>query len=229
MPICFPDNIIEGLLIAIGYCPSTGYSKGQKKWFFLNILSWWRHQMETFSALLAHCAWKSPVTGEFPSQRPVTRNFDVFHDLRMNKRLSKQSGGWWFKMVQRSLWRHCYVHIKAHFLLENSYIANSDWMALWYLYLTSHRHWQIFYHSPVKQGKFCWRQLRTVEHIWRKIQFFAFKLCLPEWSYTFSSLNRNLALNRRWTSIWKPVFKDRFRQLVRQPYHSRKISRLNKP
>ena len=42
---------------------------------------WWRHQMETFSALLALCAGNSPVTGEFPSQRPVTRSFDVFFDL----------------------------------------------------------------------------------------------------------------------------------------------------
>ena len=41
------------------------------------MLSWWRHQMETFSALLALCAGNSPVTGEFPSQRPVTQNFDV--------------------------------------------------------------------------------------------------------------------------------------------------------
>ena len=41
-----------------------------------------RHQMETLSALLALCAGKSPVTGEFPSQRPVTRSFDVFCDLR---------------------------------------------------------------------------------------------------------------------------------------------------
>ena len=40
--------------------------------------SWWRHQMETFSALLALCAGNSPVTGEFPAQRPVTRNFDGF-------------------------------------------------------------------------------------------------------------------------------------------------------
>ena len=46
--------------------------------------------METFSALLAFCAGKSPVSGEFPSQRPVTRSFDVFFDLRPNKRLSKQ-------------------------------------------------------------------------------------------------------------------------------------------
>ena len=55
---------------------------------------WWRHQMETFSALLALCAGNSPVTGEFPAQRPVTRSFDVFFGLRLNKRLSKQSLGW---------------------------------------------------------------------------------------------------------------------------------------
>ena len=42
--------------------------------------TWWRHQMETFSALLAICAGNSPVTGEFPAHRPVTRSFDVFFD-----------------------------------------------------------------------------------------------------------------------------------------------------
>ena len=47
--------------------------------------------METFSALLAICAGNSPVTGEFPAQKPVTQSFDVFLDLRLNKRLSKQS------------------------------------------------------------------------------------------------------------------------------------------
>ena len=69
--------------------------------------TWWRHQMETFSAWLAFCAGNSPVTGEFPSQRPVTRSFDVFFDLRLNKRLSKQSRRWWFETPSRSLWRHC--------------------------------------------------------------------------------------------------------------------------
>ena len=44
--------------------------------------------METFSASLAICAGNSPVTGEFPEQRPVTWSFDVFFDLHMNKRLS---------------------------------------------------------------------------------------------------------------------------------------------
>ena len=62
--------------------------------------------MQTFSALLAICAGNSPVPGEFPAQRPVTRNFDVFFDLRLNKRLSKQSLGWWFETPTRPLWRH---------------------------------------------------------------------------------------------------------------------------
>ena len=70
------------------------------------FITWWRHQMEPFSASLALCAGNSPVSGEFPAQRPVTRSFDVFFDVRVNKRLSKQSWGWWFEMLSRSLWRH---------------------------------------------------------------------------------------------------------------------------
>ena len=70
-------------------------------------LKWWRHQMETFSASLAICAGNSPVPGELPAQRPVTRSFDVFFDLRLNKWLSKQSWDWWFETLLRPLWRHC--------------------------------------------------------------------------------------------------------------------------
>ena len=72
-----------------------------------SALSWWRHQMGTFSALLGICAGKSPVPGEFPSQRPVTRSFDVFLDLRPNKRLSKHSWGWCFETPLSPIWRHC--------------------------------------------------------------------------------------------------------------------------
>ena len=68
--------------------------------------SLWGHQLETFSALLAIFAGNSPVPGEFPAQRPETRSFDVFFDLRL-KRLSKQSRGWWFETLSRPLWRHC--------------------------------------------------------------------------------------------------------------------------
>ena len=70
------------------------------------LQAWWRHQMETFSELLAFCAGYSTVNGEFPSQRPVTRSFDVFFYSHLNKRLSKQSWGWWFEMPSSSLWRH---------------------------------------------------------------------------------------------------------------------------
>ena len=49
----------------------------------------------------------APVSGEFPAQRPVTRSFDVFFDLRLNKRLSKQTWVWWFETLSCPLWRHC--------------------------------------------------------------------------------------------------------------------------
>ena len=62
--------------------------------------------METYSALLVFCARNSPVTGEFPAQRPVTQSFDVFFDLRLYKRLSKQSWGQWLETSSRPLWRH---------------------------------------------------------------------------------------------------------------------------
>ena len=58
---------------------------------------WWHHQMETFPALLALCEGNPPVTGGFTSQRPVRRSFDVFLDLRLNKRLSKQMRRKWFE------------------------------------------------------------------------------------------------------------------------------------
>ena len=76
----------------------------------LGFSSWRRHEMETFSALLALCAGNSPVPGEFPIQRPVTQSFNVFYDLHLNKRLSKQSWGWWFETLSRPFWRHCYAN-----------------------------------------------------------------------------------------------------------------------
>ena len=81
--------------------------------------AWWRHQMETFSASLAICAGNSPVPGEFPAQRPVTRSLDVSFDLRLNKQLSKQSWGWWFETPSRPLWSHSNENdIKSHSFLD---------------------------------------------------------------------------------------------------------------
>ena len=56
-------------------------------------------------------AGNSPVTGEFPSQNPVTQSFDISFDLGMNKRLSKQSRRWWIETPSRSLWLHCYKNM----------------------------------------------------------------------------------------------------------------------
>ena len=68
----------------------------------------------------------SPVTGEFPSQRPVTRSFDVLFDLRLNKRLNKQSIRRWCGNPSRPFWRHCNIEqtycwlpIRLHPIVEN--------------------------------------------------------------------------------------------------------------
>ena len=66
--------------------------------------SWWRHQMKTFG---------------FPLQMPVMRSFDIFFDLRLNKRLSKQWKCRWFETPSRSLWRHCNVrNVASTFCLD---------------------------------------------------------------------------------------------------------------
>ena len=68
------------------------------------------------------CAGNSPVSGEFPAQRPVTRSFEVFFDLRPNKRLSKQSWGWWFKTLSSPLWRHRNALVKFQ----------TNWLSYWH-------------------------------------------------------------------------------------------------
>ena len=93
-----PNTFVQNILVIV--C-----------WFYQNcfvntechsIDSWWRHQMKTFPRY-----WPLPVTGEFHLQRSVARSFDTIFDLRLNKRLSKQSICWWFGTPSRSLWRHC--------------------------------------------------------------------------------------------------------------------------
>ena len=94
--------------------------------------SWWRHQMETFSALLAICAGNSPVTGEFPAQRPVTRSFDVFFDLRLNKQLSTQSWGWWFETLS------------CHYDVTVMITRNPKYALKWLLFLPHRPEWYLY-------------------------------------------------------------------------------------
>ena len=98
-----------------------------------NLFSWRHHEMETFSALLALCAGNSPVSAEFPTQRPVARSFDVFFDLRLNKRLSKQSWGWWFETLSIQLWRHSNVLTESNQTSTEFMVRISD-----YIHTTAH-------------------------------------------------------------------------------------------
>ena len=82
----------------------------------------------------------SPVTGEFPSQRPVTRSFDIFFDLRQNKRLSKQSIRWWFETPSRSLWRQCNDIISITKASDCHNSNGSDWFGI---------EWQSFLHYGI--------------------------------------------------------------------------------
>ena len=104
--------------------PMNSALKWWLMWKAFPCHTWWRHQMETFSALLAICAGNSPVSGEFPAQRPVTRGFDVFFDLRLNKRLGKQSWGWWLETLSCSLWRQS--NVSSPFYLYSGQPV-SDW------------------------------------------------------------------------------------------------------
>ena len=106
----------------LNYLINHGQGQGYRRWF----VSWWCHQMETFSALLALYAGNSPVTVEFPAQRPVMRSFDLLFDFRLNKRLSKESWCWWFETPSCPLWRHCNgntAHRPLHEYMAASYCS----------------------------------------------------------------------------------------------------------
>ena len=84
------------------------------------------------------------LTGDFPSQRPVTRSFDVFFDPRLNQQLNKQWRRWWFETPSHSLWRHCNVNTwgwnKVADILQTIYsnpFSRTKITAFWIKFLTS--------------------------------------------------------------------------------------------
>ena len=100
MPYWYPRLEIEWK-----HCGCSFVGKMINHQYHDDVIKW-----KKFSALLALCAGNSPVPGEFPAQRPVTRSFDVFFDLNPIKRLSKQSLRWWFETPSGSLCRHSNDH-----------------------------------------------------------------------------------------------------------------------
>ena len=97
-----------------------GYLLTPTKHDYVESISWRRHQMETFSALLVVCAGNSPVTGEFPSQWPVTRSFFSVICARIN--------GWVNNREADDLRRH-----RAHYdviLMWSHEIIETEWRIL---------------------------------------------------------------------------------------------------
>ena len=94
-----------------------------------------------------------PLWGEsigqrwFPSQKPVTQSFDVFFDLRLNKRLSKQPRRRWFETPSHSLWRHCNVPRPVITLvivnqIFHEYTAVTYWWKSEYFFKKSRKHYR---------------------------------------------------------------------------------------
>ena len=106
--ICYINNIVclvySILYQGLGLC-IYAWKSGVYCSLLVMMTSW------NGSIFRVTCTLWGKSTGDFPSQRPVTRSFDVFFDLRTSKRLSKQSRRWWFETPSRSLWRHSNVFL----------------------------------------------------------------------------------------------------------------------
>ena len=85
---CPRDQSVDGLHLVLTYHLCSGNELQHMYGNYIPFSPWWRHQMETFSVLLAFCAENSPVTGEFPSQRTVMPKLKFSLICAVNKRLS---------------------------------------------------------------------------------------------------------------------------------------------
>ena len=114
--------------------------------------------------------------GEFPAQTPVTRSFDVFFDLRLNKQLSKQPRVWWFETLPWSLWRQCNEILDIKSLMQDRSNSNAlavellqsctepliyaminwekyilhSWEIFKYFTYSIYIHWQQWWHGNIK-------------------------------------------------------------------------------
>ena len=113
-----PDLMLgEGWLMGFSWCWLIGvilhaseveFAFGKNhddiiKWKHFSLTG---HLCGEFTGLrwIPHTKASDAETGEFPTQRPVTRSFDVFFDLRLGERLSKHSWSWWLEKPSRPLW-----------------------------------------------------------------------------------------------------------------------------
>ena len=128
-------------------CPSNFVE--QLCWLYLSrdMAAWWRYRMETFSELLALCAGKSPHKGRWRGA------LMFFSALCLNKRLSKQSWGWWIETPSHPSWRHSNSYRYVQYIPWNIRISGfSAVFLLWSHYAFLAESCDIFAH--ILQGCF---------------------------------------------------------------------------
>ena len=113
------------------------------------------------------------LCGEFtgyrwiPAQRPVTRSFDVFFDLRLNKRLNKQSRGWWFETPSSPLWRHCNDNrINSSFLGGQHRLSMIQVFNHGLLVLTENPAWRRVFEIKTRRRPRCFDGKSTTPKCW---------------------------------------------------------------
>ena len=202
--------------------------KKKKKLQSKQGVPWWRHQTETFSVLLGLCVRNSPVNGEFPSQRPVTRSFDIPLTCALNKRLSKQSGDWWVETQSRPLWRHWIGMIWKRNSIFNGFIWQHGTLLLpWFNFNTSsnyihHKvfseitypspnpvmkcpHWtRNWYHQP-RSNRFCPRYLnREATQLWCHVKKTLVAICSLEFGWHHNEISIGFELSLKIVSGTRP-------------------------
>ena len=125
------------------------------------------------SPLLAFYEGNSPVNGEFPSRKPVTRSFDVFFDLRLNKRLSKQPRRRWLGTPSRSLWCHCNLYEIARHVLNKVRLGTT--LSLQFFFKIVHIWLKVCrkMHKAVKQIFNSTALIIFISNIWSLFLFFS--------------------------------------------------------
>ena len=164
------------------------------------LITWWRHKMETFSAFSPFCEGNPPVTRGFRSQRPVTRSCDVFCDLRMNKRLDKQSRRRWFETPSLSLWRHFNAADAAHEIC-NMYIHGKLYSASlfskrWYISLKTRscNIWAWIHTITLIVFRCVWQITRRYNYL--NINLVSGKLTRPNGKMSYLLVKRSRLRNR---------------------------------
>ena len=94
------------------------------------VNSWWRHQRKHFPRYWSFVRGihRSSVNSSHKGQWREALIFSL--SCALNKRLSKQSWGWWFETPSRSLWRHCNENrrcgVKLLYMLYKKYAISKN-------------------------------------------------------------------------------------------------------